>query len=93
MLFVPDRGHDQIREISLTYRSNGSQALRLELNDGVLFDGTVEAESPSTLTVRVPDRTLARGVNRLRFIVPDARRMRRGDPKLYGIAVKSVSFR
>lgn len=89
LLFVPA---GQMRALTLTYGTNGRQAVRVELNDAVLFDAVVEAEE-TTLTVALPDGALRTGINRLRFIVPDARPRRRGDPRTYGVVVKQVTMR
>ena len=82
----------EIRELMLTYGSNGRQALRIELNDTVLLDTTVDA-SDATATVPIPQSAWRAGLNRLRFVVPDTRRIRRGDPRDYGIVVKGMAFR
>jgi hypothetical protein len=89
LLFEPA---GQMRALTLTYGTNGRQAVRVELNDAVLFDAVVEAEE-TTLTVALPDGALRTGINRLRFIVPDARPRGRGDPRTYGVVVKQVTMR
>lgn len=90
LLFTPARPAD-MATLSLTYGTNGRQALRLELNDVVLWDAPVEAAS-ATLRLQVPATAWTTGVNRLRFVLPDTRRLRRGDIRDYGIVVKEISF-
>lgn len=75
--------------LTLTYGTNGRQALRLELNATVLLDRTVEADD-AMLQVDIPAAAWKHGVNRLRFILPDTRRIRRGDPREYGMVVKTL---
>jgi hypothetical protein len=87
LLFVPDAG--QKRRLTLTYGTNGRQAVRLELNTTVLLDTTLEADD-AALQVDVPAMALQPGVNRLRFVLPDTRRIRRGDSREYGIVVKTL---
>lgn len=89
LLFVPAPG---IRALSVTYGTNGAQAVRISLNDHVLFDGRVDA-TETTLDAAVSPGVLTDGVNRLRFTVPDARPRRRGDPNTYGVVVKQVRVR
>lgn len=82
---------DQKRRLTLTYGTNGRQALRLELNATVLRNVTVEADE-ATLAVDVPAAAWIAGVNRLRFVLPETRRIRRGDPREYGIVVKTLRW-
>ena len=89
LLFTP--GRSQARRLTLTYGTNGRQRLRLELNASVLLDTTLQAED-ETLTVDVPAAAWQPGVNRLRFVLPDTRRMRRGDSREYGIVVKTTRW-
>lgn len=89
LLFVP--AGDALRTLTLTYGTNGRQAMRVELNATVLFDGTVDA-ADATLRLAVPAGAAQPGVNRLRFVLPDTRRLRRGDPREYGIVVKTVRW-
>ena len=92
LLFTPAGGSGAIRELSLTYGTNGAQEVRLALNGEVLFDGRLEANL-AVLDVPIPAGVLAPGLNRLVFELPDARRRRRGDPRTYGIVVKQLAFR
>jgi len=91
LLFTPAGDADVIRMLVMTYGTNGRQALRLELNQAVLFDGVVD-EAAATLRVPVPRAAVSKGLNRLRFVLPDTRRLRRGDPREYGIVVRTVRF-
>ena len=93
LLFSSDGRRSDLRELTLTYRTNGSQTLRVELNDIGLFEGRVESPSHAALTLSLPEGSVQPGLNRLRFVVDEPKRMRRGDPKSYGIAVKAIGFR
>ena len=66
--------------------------MRIELNDVVLFEDTFET-TISMVTLPLPPGSVRDGLNRLRFVTPDARRRGRGDPRHYGIVIKGVSFR
>lgn len=89
LLFVPTA---EIRTLTLTYGTNGPQTVRIELNARPLFEGAVDA-AETTMEMTLPSGSVEKGLNRLRFIVPDARPRRRGDPRHYGVVVKSVTFR
>lgn len=89
LLFVPA---PEIGALSLTYGTNGSQFVRVSLNDHVLFEGRMDTAA-TTLSVSLPPGALKPGINRLRFTTPDAKRRRRGDPQAYGVVIKQVAFR
>jgi hypothetical protein len=91
LLFDSPGDRHAIGTLVITYGTNGRQALRLELNQAVLFDGIVDGDT-ATLIVPVPPSAWADGLNRLRFVLPDTRRLRRGDAREYGIVVRTVRF-
>ena len=91
LLFTRADRADVMRTLVITVGTNGRQALRLELNQAVLFDATVD-DADATLRVSVPRSAWMDGVNRLRFVLPDTRRMRRGDAREYGIVVRTLRF-
>ncbi len=81
-----------LSDVSVTFGTNGRQAVRIELNDVVLFEDTFET-TISMVTLPLPPGSVRDGLNRLRFVTPDARRRGRGDPRHYGIVIKGVMFR
>jgi hypothetical protein len=76
----------------VTLGTNGRQTVRIELNDALLMEQTLDTAA-TTVTLPVPPGSVHEGVNRLRFVTPDARRRGRGDARHYGVVVKSVTFR
>ena len=91
VLFVPAVEEGQAVALVLTYGTNGRQRVRVELNDAVVFEGVLEAET-AVLTLPVPAHALVPRVNRLRFVLPDTRRIRRGDPGEYGIVIRAITM-
>jgi hypothetical protein len=80
-----------LSDVSVSFGTNGRQAVRIELNEVVLFEDTFDT-AMSTVTLPLPAGSVRDGVNRLRFVTPDARRRGRGDARQYGIVVKAVTF-
>ena len=81
-----------LASIAVTFGTNGRQQVRIELNDTPLTAQTFDT-AMTRVTLRVPPGSVREGVNRLRFVTPDARRRGRGDARHYGIVVKSIEFR
>ena len=89
LLFAPT--DTAMRTLTLTYGTNGRQPMRVDLNSTMVFDGVVDAED-AMLRLTVPAGAVHRGVNRLRFVLPDTRRIRRGDSREYGVVVKTLRW-
>ncbi|HTV02753.1 MAG TPA: hypothetical protein VMF13_19540 [Luteitalea sp.] len=90
--FVARPRQTPLTDVSVTFGTNGRQTVAIELNDTPLLAHTFETPM-AMVTLPLPAGVVRDGVNRLRFVTPDARRMGRGDPKSYGVVVKGVMFR
>lgn len=89
--FAVAHGTPPFSSLSVTFGTNGRQRVRIVLNDTELADRVFDTTT-TTVTMAVPPGSVHDGLNRLRFVTPDARRRGRGDARQYGVVVKTIRF-
>lgn len=82
-----------IGQIQINLRTLGKQKVTVLLNQREIYFNELHFPSFQTITIQFKPTLIRNGVNVIQFILQDARKMDKDDPRIVGLALHSISIK